>query len=278
MLGVYTIVVPAASDGWHATATVTCGVGAVVLLAAFVTREATARNPLMPLRILHSRNVAGANLLQVFGAGGMFGSFFLGALYLQHVLHYSPLEIGLAFLPVSVLMGGLSVRYTEPLVSRFGVRPVMLPGLLLITAGLALFALAPSDGSYLAHVLPVMVLLGVGAGLCFPPTMTLSMSGVAPADAGLASGLINTTGQVGGAIGLALLATVSTGRAAALRADGVTDLAALTGGYHLALWVAALFMLAALVVAVAVVRPPRAEQLTADDAAAPRSLAAEGAR
>ena len=140
MLGVYTIVVPAADDGWASAATVSCGAGAVALLVAFLVRESTASKPLMPLRILRSRNVAGANLMQVVGAGGMFGSFFLGALYLQHVLHYSPLEIGFAFLPVSVLMGGLSVRYTERLVSRFGVRPVMMPGLVLITAGLALFA------------------------------------------------------------------------------------------------------------------------------------------
>jgi MFS family permease len=179
---------------------------------------------------------------------------------------------------VSVLMGWLSVRFTEPLVSRFGVRPVMLPGLALIVAGLGLFATAPADGAYAVHVLPVMVLLGVGAGLCLPPTMTLSMSGVAPADAGLASGLVNTTGQVGGAVGLAVLATVSTGRTAALRADGMTTVAALTGGYHLALWVAAALMTAAVVVCMAVVRASRPQPAAAAEPTGARTLTAEAAR
>jgi hypothetical protein len=254
MLAVYTIVVPAAEDGWAAQATIGCGAGAMALLVAFVVREQTTARPLMPLHILRSRNVAGANLMQVVGAGGMFGSFFLGALYLQHVLRYDPLEIGLAFLPVSVLMGALSVRYSERLVSRYGVRRVLVPGLVLITAGLGIFALAPADGSYLRNVLPVMLLLGVGAGLSFPPMMTLAMSGVAPSEAGLASGLINTTGRVGGAIGLAVLATASTGRTATLLAGGSSSQAALTGGYHVALGIAAAMMAGALVVAIAVVR------------------------
>jgi EmrB/QacA subfamily drug resistance transporter len=257
MLGVYTIVVPAAEDGWSAGRTLGCGLGALVLLVAFAVREQTAAAPLMPLRILRLRNVAGANLIQVAGAGGMFGSFFLGALYLQHVLHYDPLEIGLAFLPVSVLMGALSVRYSERLVSRFGARRVMVPGLVLIAAGLGLFALAPADGSYVPNVLPVMLLLGVGAGLSFPPMMTLAMSGVAPSEAGLASGLINTTGQVGGAIGLAVLATVAAGRTATLGSSGASAEVALTGGYHLALAVAAAMMGAALVIALTVVHDDR---------------------
>jgi EmrB/QacA subfamily drug resistance transporter len=267
MLSVYTIVVPAGKDGWTAGATLGCAACAVLLLVAFVLREQTTTLPLMPLRILRSRNVAGANLMQIVGAGGMFGSFFLGALYLQRVLHYSPLEIGLAFLPVSVLMGTLSVRYSERLVSRFGVRRVMVPGLVLITAGLGLFALAPADGSYLTNVLPVMLLLGVGAGLSFPPMMTLAMSGVDPAEAGLASGLVNTTAQVGGAIGLAILATVSTGRTATLVAGGASTESALTGGYHAALGIAAAMMACALVIAVTVVRTDNADERHDDDLA-----------
>jgi EmrB/QacA subfamily drug resistance transporter len=265
MLGVYTIVVPAAENGWSAGSTLAAGLGAVLLLVAFVVREQTTAQPLMPLHILRSRNVAGANLMQIVGAGGMFGSFFLGALYLQHVLHYDPLEIGLAFLPVSVLMGAVSVRYSERLVSRYGARRVMVPGLVLITAGLGLFALAPADGSYVRNVLPVMLLLGIGAGLSFPPMMTLAMSGVAPSDAGLASGLVNTTGQVGGAIGLAVLATASAGRTATLLGAGASSAAALTGGYHLALGVAAAMMAAALVIAIVVIRED--EQLPADELA-----------
>jgi MFS family permease len=185
----------------------------------------------------------------------MFGSFFLGALFLQHVSHADPLEIGLAFLPECVLMGLLSVRYSEQLVSRYGLRPVLLTGLVLITGALVLFARVPADASYLLDVLPVMVLLGVGGGLAFPPLMTLAMSGVSPADAGLASGLINTTGQVGGAVGLAVLATVSSGRTSALRAAGSSTVDALTGGYRLGFWVAAAMVAVGVVLACWLIRP-----------------------
>ncbi len=257
MLGVYTIVVPAADDGWSAPGTLSCGGAAMALLAAFLVREATAPQPLMPLRVFRSRGVAGSNIVQFVGAGGMFGSFFLGALYLQHVLGYDPLEIGLAFLPVTVLMGALSVGYTERLVTRFGAQQVMLPGLVLLAGGLALFAVASPHAQYLTDVLPAAVLLGLGAGLVFPPMMTLAMSGVAPQDAGLASGLINTTGQVGGAVGLAVLATVSAGRTQTLAAAGTAPAAALTGGFHLAFWIAAGMIVVALGTTLTVLRPGR---------------------
>jgi len=208
----------------------------------------------MPLRILRSRNVSGSNVIQVVGAAGMFGSFFLGALYLQRVLGYDPLEIGLSFFPVTVLMGVISVRYSERLVSRFGARQTLLPGLVMITLGLVCYALAPANGSYSVNLLPAMVLMGVGAGLCFPPLMGLAMSGASPADAGLASGLINTTGQVGGAIGLAVLATVSSARTAALRHTGHSAAIALTGGYHLAFWIAAGLTASAIAVGLVVLR------------------------
>ena len=222
-----------------------------------MVREATAARPLMPLRILRSSTVAGANIVQIVGAGGMFGSFFLGSLYLEHVQGYRPLQIGLAFLPVTVLMGTLSVRYSERLVTRFGAQRVLVPGLVLIGAALAGLAIAPVHASYLADVFPPAALLGVGAGLCFPPMMTLAMSGVAPSDAGLASGLVNTTGQVGGAIGLAVLSTVSTGRAATLRAAGHDALTRSTGGYHTAFWIAAALISVALVTALCTLRPAR---------------------
>src|SRR3954470_15433451 len=237
MLGVYTIVVPAAEDGWGATRTLVCGVIAIALLAAFVAREATVELPLMPLRLLRSSTVAGANVVQMVGAGGMFGSFFLGSLYLEHVEGYGPLKIGLAFLPVTVLMGTLSVRYSERLVTRFGAYRVLLTGLALIGAALAGLAIAPLHANYLTDIFPPAALLGIGAGLCFPPMMGLAMSGVAPSDAGLASGLVNTTAQVGGAIGLAVLSTVSNGRAATLRASGHGASDALLGGYHAAFWI-----------------------------------------
>jgi EmrB/QacA subfamily drug resistance transporter len=258
MVGVYTIVKPAAEDGWTARPTLVLGLISLALLVAFGVREATARSPLMPLRIFRSRNLSGANAIQVIGAAGMFGCFFLGALYLQRVLHYDPLRIGLAFLPITVIMGTLSVRYSERLVMRFGARRTMIPGLVLITAGLLLFSRAPVDGSYLVDVLPVMLLLGTGAGICFPALMTLAMSGATASDAGLASGLVNTTGQIGGALGLAVLATVSTSRSGHQLAAGRPSAAALTSGYHLAFLIAALLTGVAIAIGLTVLRNPPA--------------------
>jgi EmrB/QacA subfamily drug resistance transporter len=258
MLGVYTIVGPAASQGWLARETLGLGGGTLALLTAFVIRQKTARHPLMPLRIFRSREVTGANLVQVLATAGMFGMFFLGSLYLRQILRYDPLQIGLAFLPVAVVMGALSVRYTDRLVMRFGARTLMLPGLGLIAAGLALFATAPVDGgAYLSHVLPVTLLVGTGAGLCFPALMTLAMSSATPQDAGVASGLVNTTAQIGGALGLAVLATVSAPRTSALMAEHRPPAAALTGGYHLAFWIAFGLVLTAMAAAATLPRPVR---------------------
>ena len=264
MLGVYTIVNPAAEYGWVAGRTLLLGALSVALLVAFVIREATAKNPLIPLRIFRSRNVAGSNVVQVLSLAGMFGMFFLGALYLQRILGYDALQTGLAFMPVTILMGTLSVRYTDRLVMRFGARKLVLAGLALFMAGLALFMRAPIDGDYLVDILPVMVLLGVGAGLCFPALMTLAMSGATPEDAGLASGLINTTAQVGGALGLAVLATLSAARSGALISNGEPTVAALTSGYHLAFGIGAGLVLVAIVVAVAVLEPERQAEPEAD--------------
>ena len=256
MLGVFTIVGPAAQQGWLAVRTLGLGAGSLVLFGGFILRQRTARNPLMPLRIFSSRSVAGANVVQVLGTAGMFGMFFLGSLYLRRILGYDPLQIGLAFLPVAVVMGVLSVRYTDRLVMRFGARATMLPGLGLIAAGLALFAMAPAaGGGYLSHIFPVTLLAGAGAGLCFPALMTLAMSSATPQDAGLASGLVNTTAQIGGALGLAVLATVSASRTSTLIAQHRPAAVALTDGYHLAFWIACGLVAAAAGVAAAVLRP-----------------------
>jgi EmrB/QacA subfamily drug resistance transporter len=254
MLGVYTIVKPAADYGWGAGRTLALGAVSIALLVAFLVREGTARNPLVPLRIFRSRNVAAANAIQVLSVAGMFGMFFLGALYLRRVLGYDALQIGLAFLPVTVTMGLLSIRYSERLVTRFGARNALAPGLVLIMIALMLFAQTPVHGGYLAHVLPSMLLLGIGAGTCFPALMNVAMSGIGPQDAGLASGLVNTTAQVGGALGLAVLATLSTSRSQQLLARGHSSAAALTSGYHLAFWIAAGLTAAAIAVVPAVVR------------------------
>jgi predicted MFS family arabinose efflux permease len=263
MLGVYTIVKPAAEDGWGASKTLILGAISLALLASFVARQARAKLPLMPLRIFRSRNITGANLIQILSVAGMFGVFFLGSLYLERVLGYDALQIGLSFLPVTIVMGTLSIRYTERLVTRFGARTLVFPGMAAIAAALVWFAQAPSDGSYVVNVMPSMILLGFGAGLAFPALMTLAMSGATPEDAGLVSGLINTTAQVGGALGLAVLATLSTSRSDTLVKQGKSAADALTGGYHLAFWIAAALVVAAIVVAATVLKPsPQPEAAT----------------
>jgi EmrB/QacA subfamily drug resistance transporter len=255
MLGVYTIVKPAADYGWGATRTLELGAVSLALLLAFVVRQARARNPLIPLRIFRSRNVSGANVVQMLMVAGMFGMFFLGALYLQRVLGYDALEIGLAFLPATVVMGVLSLRYSERLIMRFGARTMLFPGLILIAAGLLLFSRAPVHGDYLTNVLPVMLLFGFGIGSSFPSLMTLAMSGATPEDAGLASGLVNTSAQVGGALGLAVLATLSATHTSHLLATGSSTAAALVGGYHLSFLIGAGLMAVAFLVVVTVIRP-----------------------
>ncbi len=267
MLGVYTIVSPAAEHGWGSATALGFGAASLLLLAAFIAREARTRNPIMPLRIFRSRNVAGANLVQALSVAGMFGMFFLGSLYLQRVLGYDALEIGLAFLPATLVMGTLSIRYTEPLIMRFGAKTTLIPGMGLIAVGLILFTQAPVDGSYAQHVLPPMILFGFGAGLSFPALMTLAMSGATSQDAGLASGLVNTSAQVGGALGLAVLATLSATRSDSLIEGGEATASALTSGYHLAFLIGAGLVLAAIVVAVTVLQPEeQAEKRVAAEA------------
>jgi EmrB/QacA subfamily drug resistance transporter len=256
MVTVYTIVDPAATYGWGAPRTLALAALAVALLIAFGVREMTAATPLVPLRIFRSRGLTGANLAQLLSAAGMFGTFFVGVLYLQHVLGYDALRIGLAFLPVTVVMGGLSLRYTDRLIARFGARRLVVTGLGLVAAGLALFARVPVHGHYLIDVLPSMVLLGVGGGTAFPALAALAMSEATPDDAGLASGVFNTTAQVGSALGLAVLATLSAGRYADLRRAGVGDVLAQTGGYRVAFLTAAALVVAGLAVTITVLRRP----------------------
>jgi EmrB/QacA subfamily drug resistance transporter len=254
MLGVYTIVKPAADDGWGAPMTIELGAASLALLGAFIAREATARTPLVPLRIFRNRNVSGANVIQALFVAGMFGLFFLGSLYMERVLGYDPLQIGLAFLPVALAIGVLSVGFSERLVTRFGAKPVLLVGLVLIVGGLVLFANTPVHSDYLSDLFPPMMLLGIGAGLSFPSLMGLAMSSATQADSGLASGLVNTSLQVGGALGLAVLATLSATRADSQLASGASQDAALTSGFHLAFWIGAGLVAVAIGVAALVVR------------------------
>ena len=244
MLAVYAIV-NGNKEGWLSAQTLGfLGAGAV-LLAAFVAIEARVSTPIMPLSIFRIRNVSVSNVVGVLWAGAMFAWFFLSALYLQLVLGYSPLEVGLAFLPGNLVMGALSVGLSAKLVMRYGIRIPLGVGLSLAAVGLLLFARAPVDGNFVVDVLPPMILLGLGAGMAFNPLLLAAMSDVDPKDAGLASGVVNTAFMMGGALGLAVLASLAASRTDTLLANGDSDAAALTGGYHLAFLVGGLFAIGA---------------------------------
>jgi EmrB/QacA subfamily drug resistance transporter len=255
MLGVYTIV-RAADNGWGSSQTLALGAVSVALLVLFVARQATAATPLLPLRLFRSRNVSGANVILMLLIAGMFGMFFLGTLYLERVLGYDAIEIGLAFLPVSLGIGILSLGLSARLAMRFGPRNVLIAGLLGLGSGLVLMTQVPVDGDYVANLLPAMVLLGAGAGLSFPAIMSLSMSDATPQDSGLLSGLVNTMQQVGAALGLAILATLATSRTDDLVAGGAATPSALVDGYTLAFTVAAVFVAGAIALAVVVLKSP----------------------
>jgi EmrB/QacA subfamily drug resistance transporter len=277
MLGVYTIV-EAATRGWGSTTTLVLGAVSLALMAGFVARQHTAATPLVPLRIFRSRNVTGANVVQILMVAGLFGMFFLGALYLQGVQGYSPIEVGLAFLPVALLIGAVSLRVADKVILRFGGRATLVAGLSFVLVGLLLFTRAPLEANYVIDVLPTMILFGLGAGLSFPAMVSLAMSGATPADAGLASGLVNTTQQVGGALGLAVLATLSTTRTGNALAEGTARATALVDGYRLAFVVAAGFATAAIALAATVLepaRPPEAEIAELPDIELDDSVAVE---
>jgi EmrB/QacA subfamily drug resistance transporter len=266
MLGVYSLL-EAGEQGWGSTQTLGLGGVSLTLLAAFVVRQSRIENPLMPLRLFRSRNVSAANVVMALLVVGFFGMFFLGALYMQGILGYSALGVGLAFLPSCIVMGTLSLGYAEKLIMGIGPKATLVTGLSFAAAGLVLFSRAPVDATYATDVAPVMLLLGAGAGLSFPALMSLAMSGATPSDAGLASGLVNTTVQVGGAVGLAVLATLATERTEGLRADGEAVAAALNGGYHLAYLVGAALTVAAIVVAAVVLRSPSGAEEAAESGA-----------
>ncbi len=250
MLGVYTIV-GAAASGWASVHTFGFGLGALALLGGFVLRQGYAATPLLPLRIFRSRQVSAANLAQALMVAGMFGFQFLAALYLQRVLGYDPARTGLAFLPITVAIAAVSLGLAARIIGRFGPRAVLLVGLGLLAVGLALLARVPVQGGYVADVLPSLVLLGIGAGLALPAVTGLAMSGATPRDSGIASGLANTTQQVGGALGIAVLTTLATTRTDHLLAGGNGTAAALAGGYRLGFGIgAALVVVAATVTAV----------------------------
>jgi EmrB/QacA subfamily drug resistance transporter len=268
MLGVYTIL-GIEKHGWTSGRTLVLAAVAIVLLVAFLSRQATIAKPLMPLRIFKSRFVTGANLVTILLVVGMFGMFFLGALYLQQILNYTPLEVGLAFLPATIVMGAFSLKLSGPLTTKFGPLKVLVPGLIAIGLGTLWFARTPVDGDFLTDVMPAMILMGAGAGSGFPSLITLAMSGATPQEAGLASGLVNTSTQVGGAIGLAVLATLAAERTTGQLADGVTRPEALNAGFHIAYLVGTTLLVVAVGLALALLHPPRTVASTRYDASDP---------
>jgi len=254
MIAVYAIV-NGNQNGWTSLETLGLLGVAVALLALFLVIESRVRSPLVPLGLFKLRNIRVSNIVGVLWAAAMFAWFFLSALYLQLVLGYSPLQVGLAFLPANLIMGAFSIGLSAKLVMRYGIRKPLAVGLSLASAGLALFVRAPVDGTFIVDVLPSMILLGVGAGMAFNPVLLAAMSDVEPKDAGLASGLVNTSFMMGGALGLAVLASIAASRSHTLRLDGASELSALTGGYHVAFLVGAAFAAAAAVIGGTRLRP-----------------------
>jgi EmrB/QacA subfamily drug resistance transporter len=239
MIAVYAIV-NGNDAGWTSIQTLGCLAAAAVLLAAFVVIESRVRVPLMPLSMFRLRNVAVSNIVGVLWAAAMFAWFFLSSLYLQLVLGFSPLQVGLAFLPANLIMASFSLGLSARIVMRFGIRRPLAVGLSCAAAGLLLFARAPVDGTFVIDVLPSMILLGIGAGTAFNPMLLAAMSDVEPGASGLASGLVNTSFMMGGSIGLAVLASLASAQAGSQLAAGDDPLVALTGGYHAAFLTGAL--------------------------------------
>ncbi len=265
MLAVYAIV-NGNKEGWTSLQTLGILGVASALLVLFLVIESRASSPLVPLRLFRLRNLVFSNVVGILWAGAMFAWFFLSALYLQFVLGYSPLQVGLAFLPGNLVMMALSLWVSAKLVMRYGVRPPLGVGLALAALGLLLLARAPVDGNFVVDVLPSMILLGLGAGIAFNPVLIAAMSDVDPSEAGLASGVVNTAFMMGGALGLAVLASVAASRTATFRASGDAPLVALTGGYHAAFIIGAIFAAAAAAIGVAFLRDREAPAHAGEEA------------
>jgi EmrB/QacA subfamily drug resistance transporter len=253
ILAVYAIV-NGNDKGWTSGQTLGLLAVAAVLLAVFLAIEARISSPLVPLGLFRNRNVSTANVAGVLMAAGMFSYFFFSALYLQLVLGYSPLEVGLAYLPRTVIWGTSSLVLSDRLVMRFGIKPPLLTGLALMTLALVLLARTPVDGNWAIDILPATIAVGIGAGIAFNPLLLAAMSGVAPEQAGLASGVVNTAFMMGGAVGLAILVSLADRRTGTLRSTGDGALPALNGGYHVGFMVGAVFIVAAAAVAAALLR------------------------
>jgi EmrB/QacA subfamily drug resistance transporter len=257
LLAVYAIV-NGNEAGWRSAQTLGLLGVAIALFAAFLAIEARVAHPLMPLRLFRLRSVSTANVVGVLWAAAMFAWFFISALYMQLVLGYDPMQIGLAFLPANLIMAVFSIWLSAKLVMRWGIRLPIVGGMLLAAAGLALFAFSPVGGSFVVHVLPGMLLLGLGCGMALNPVMLAAMSDVEPSESGLASGVVNTSFMMGGALGLAALAAIAAARSESLSSLGTA--AALTAGYQVAFAMGAVFAALAALVAAVLLRAPAPKQ------------------
>jgi MFS family permease len=240
--------------GWSSLQTLGLLTIAIILLAVFLRIESKAPSPLMPPNLFRIRNVRTANIIGVMWAAAMFAWFFISALYLQLILGYSPLKVGLSFLPTNLIMAVFSIGLSAKLVIRFGIRRTITVGLLLAGSGLLLFAQAPVNGHFVANILPSMLLLGFGAGIAFNPILLAAMSDVTPDESGLASGIVNTSFMMGGALGLAILASIAASRSNSLLHRGFAEKAALTGGYHIAFLCGGIFAIIAALIGAFVIQ------------------------
>ena len=260
MSAIYAIVA-ATTHGWTSAQVLGTGGLAAVLMAAFVALEARIENPIVPPRILRVRGLIDASLVRGFLVTGMYSTFFLGTLYLEHVRHYSALETGAAFLPWTLTVAVLSQGITARLVQRFGPLAVLTTGMATAAAGLLLFATVGPDTAYFPTIFFATFLIGLGIGNAFMPLLTLAMADVPPADAGLGSGITNVAQQISGALGLAVLSTVAANHTKGLLSDGNGLTSSLLGGYHVAFLAGAVAIGAGIVLAFALLRPrpPRQE-------------------
>jgi EmrB/QacA subfamily drug resistance transporter len=257
ILAVYAVV-NGNEAGWTSVQTLGLLAGAVLLLGGFLAIESRISAPLVPLDLFKNRTVTTANVIGVLMAGGMFAYFFFSALYMQLVLEYSPLEVGFAYLPSTVIWGASSLLLSDRLVMRFGIKPPLIAGVSLMLFALLLLARAPVDANYFVDILPATIFLGIGAGVAFNPILLAAMSGVSQAQAGLASGVVNTAFMMGGALALAIVASLADWRTTALTASGEATIPALNGGYHLGLLVGAAFAAGAVLITVFVLKPGEA--------------------
>jgi len=253
MLAVYAIV-NGNDEGWTSVQTLGMLGLSAALIAVFLVIESRVASPLVPLGLFRNRNVSTSNVVGVLMAAGMFSYFFFSALYLQLVLGYSPMEVGLAYLPGTVIWGVSSLFLSQRLVMSYGIKPPLLAGLGLMTLALVLLARTPVDGNWAIDILPATIALGIGAGIAFNPILLAAMSGVGPEQAGLASGVVNTSFMMGGAVGLAILASLAASRTDNQLASGEDSLVALNSGYHLAFLVGAVFIVAAGAIGAALLR------------------------